>query len=146
MSRQTRSQAYQFKFAEVFITDEYLKSFANSSSLGSQLNPFQYDEKVFELEDRLKEKFWQIADSILTENQKVIIKLTCDGYTQMEIAKMLNVNQSSVCKCLSGNIDYSTGKPRIYGGLIKKLHKYVLADPEIKKILDEMNELREEVL
>lgn len=146
MSRQTRSQAYQFKFAEVFITDEYLKSFSNSSSLGSQLNPYQYDERIFELEDKLKEKFWQIAENILTENQKLIIKLTCDGYTQMEIAKMLNVNQSSVCKCLSGNIDYSTGTPRVYGGILKKLHKFVLADPEIKEILKEMAELREEVL
>ncbi len=146
MSRKTRSQAYQYKFAEIATTGEFLESFSNSSSLGSSLNPFFYNEKVLELEDKLKEKFWNLCESILTENQKSILKLTRDGYTQLEIAKILDINQSSICKCLYGNIDYSGGKPKVYGGVTKKLKKYISKNTEIKDLLNELLELREEIL
>mgnify|MGYP003478373584 FL=1 len=146
MSRKTRSQAYQYKFAEIATTGEFLESFSNSSSLGSSLNPFHYDEKVLELEDKLKEKIFLLCESILTENQKNIFKLTRSGLTQIEIAKKLNINQSSVTKCLYGNIDYTHGKPRVYGGCLQKIKKYISKNIEIQELLNELLELREEIL
>jgi predicted transcriptional regulator len=60
----------------------------------------------------------------------------------MEIAKMLNVNQSSITKSLNGNVDYKNGK-KIYGGARKKIKKIVENDEKIKEILSKMHELRE---
>jgi predicted transcriptional regulator len=61
----------------------------------------------------------------------------------MEIAKMLNVNQSSITKSLNGNVDYKNGK-RIYGGAKKKLNKITEKDDKIKEILAKMAEIRSE--
>jgi predicted transcriptional regulator len=72
-----------------------------------------------------------------------VIRLYADGYTQMEIAKMLNVNQSSITKSLNGNVDYKNGK-KVYGGARKKIRKIIELDDEIKQILQEMADLRDE--
>jgi hypothetical protein len=61
----------------------------------------------------------------------------------MEIAKMLNVNQSSITKSLNGNVDYKNGK-RIYGGAKKKINKIIQSDDKIISILQKMEELRNE--
>ena len=73
------------------------------------------------LEDELKEEFWRIADTFLTNRQREVIKHCADGYTQTEIAKLLNVNQSSITKSINGNVDYKNKKGKIiYGGTKKK--------------------------
>jgi len=61
----------------------------------------------------------------------------------MEIAKMLDVNQSSITKSLNGNVDYKNGK-KIYGGAKKKLNKIIQNDIKIKDILKRIQELRDE--
>ena len=68
-----------------------------------------------------------------------------DGYTQHEIANALGVNQSSVTKSISGNIDYKNGGVA-YGGSIKKLRKLIKNDPKIQEILKRIEDLTEEVL
>jgi len=144
-NKPVRSDKYQQIFHETYAGDEFLATFNNTQSLSGLLNPFEYNEEVLDLEDELKRKFWAIAELVLTENQKKIIKLKCDGYTQVEIAKILDLNQSSICKCIQGNVDYSVkGKPKIYGGAVKKLRKLVLKNTEIKELLDRINELKEE--
>ena len=69
--------------------------------------------------------------------------ITHSHNTQMEIAKILNVNQSSITKSLNGNVDYKNGK-RIYGGSSKRLRKIIDSDDKIKIILDKMSKIREE--
>jgi hypothetical protein len=59
----------------------------------------------------------------------------------MEIAKMLNVNQSSITKSLNGNVDYKNGKV-VYGGAKKKIRKILEHDDAIKEILVKMEEIR----
>jgi predicted transcriptional regulator len=71
-----------------------------------------------------------------------VIRLYADGYTQMEIAKMLDVNQSSITKSLNGNVDYKNGK-KVYGGARKKIRKIIESDEKIKSLLKQMNEIRE---
>jgi hypothetical protein len=61
----------------------------------------------------------------------------------MEIAKILQVNQSSITKSLNGNVDYKNGK-RIYGGCKKKINKIIENDDKIKEILSKMTALRDE--
>lgn len=120
-----------------------MEAFSNEDSICHRLNPFEYNEELLDLEDQLKVEFWRIVNTLLTPRQKEVIKLYADGYTQMEIAKMLNVNQSSITKSLNGNVDYKNGK-KVYGGAKKKINKIIENDDKIKEILTKMATLRNE--
>jgi len=120
-----------------------MEAFCNEDGIYNRLNPFGYNEDLIELEDQLKIEFWRVVNTLLTSRQREVIRLYADGYTQMEIAKMLNVNQSSITKSLNGNVDYKNGK-RIYGGARKKIRKIIELDDKIKDILAKMRAVRDE--
>jgi len=120
-----------------------MEAFCNEDGIYNRLNPFGYNEDLMELEDQLKVEFWRIVDTLLTPRQREVIRLYADGYTQMEIAKMLDVNQSSITKSLNGNVDYKNGK-KIYGGARKKIRKIIENDTRIKEILSQMRDIRDE--
>jgi len=141
--RQNRSDRYQYILLETACSNDMLESFCNEDSISARLNPYAYDEGLIELEEQLKKEFWRVVDTLLTPRQREVIRLYADGYTQMEIAKMLNVNQSSITKSLNGNVDYKNGK-KIYGGARKKIRKIIENDDKIKDILTKMRDLREE--
>lgn len=139
--RKSRSEAYQSLFAETVCSHDMMESFRNEDSLYKRLNPFEYSEELMELEDKLKIEFWRIVNTLLTSRQQEVIKLYADGYTQMEIAKKLSVNQSSITKSLNGNVDYKNKKV-VYGGTKKRLKKIIETDTKIKEILDKMSDIR----
>jgi DNA-binding CsgD family transcriptional regulator len=141
--RKNRSDKYQWILLETACSNEMLESFCNEDSISSRLNPFQYNENLIDLEDQLKKEFWRVVETLLTPRQRQVIRLYADGYTQMEIAKMLNVNQSSITKSLNGNVDYKNGK-KIYGGARKKIRKIIENDTKIKEILQKIAECRDE--
>lgn len=141
--RQNRSDRYQWVLLETVCSNEMMETFCNEDSIYNRLNPFEYNEKLIELEEQLKKEFWRVVDTLLTPRQREVIRLYADGYTQMEIAKMLNVNQSSITKSLNGNVDYKNGK-KIYGGARKKIRKIIENDEKIKEILQRMAEVRDE--
>ncbi len=141
--RQNRSDRYQWILLETVCSNDMMEAFPNEDSISARLNPFQYDEHLMDLEDQLKVEFWRVVDTLLTDRQREVIRLYADGYTQMEIAKMLNVNQSSITKSLNGNVDYKNGK-RVYGGARKKIRKIIESDEKIKEILQKIAEVREE--
>lgn len=140
--RKNRSDHYQHLLLETACSNEMMESFSESDSIYSRLNPFAYNEDLLDLEDQLKEQFWRIVNELLTPRQRAVLKLASEGYTQMEIAKKLKVNQSSITKSLNGNVDYKNGK-KVYGGSRKKILKIIENDPKIKEILEKMKELRE---
>lgn len=150
--RTNRSDRYQFLICESVYSNDMMSSFSNEDSITHRLNPFAYNEELLILEDQLKVEFWRIVNTLLTPRQKEVIRLYADGYTQMEIAKMLNVNQSSITKSLNGNVDYknkgkegkSSKNTTSYGGSLRKLKKITENDPKIKEILDRMAILRTE--
>ena len=141
--RQNRSDKYQYILLETVCSNDMMEAFCNEDSISARLNPFDYNEDLMELEDQLKTEFWRVVDTLLTDRQKEVIRLYADGYTQMEIAKMLNVNQSSITKSLNGNVDYKNGK-KIYGGARKKIRKIIENDDAIKDILNKMQAARDE--
>jgi predicted DNA-binding protein YlxM (UPF0122 family) len=121
-----------------------MEAFSNQDAIYNRLNPFAYNEDLMDLEDQLKIEFWRIVET-LTDRQKEVIRLYADGYTQMEIAKKLKVNQSSITKSLNGNVDYKDkSKKKIYGGASKRLRRIIDTDNRIKNILDRINEVRAE--
>jgi hypothetical protein len=150
--RPNRSDKYQYLLLETVCSHEQLETFSNEESFYKRLCPFEYNERIAELEDELKSEFWRVVEENLTERQKEVMKLVSAGKTQMEIAKQLNVNQSSITKSLNGNVDYSsnmTGKSgkkgaRIYGGSLRKLIKVVETDKKIQEILQKISDLRGE--
>ena len=147
--RSCRSDRYQEKFAECSVSSEMMESFQNDESISGRLaGGFAYDERVLELEDQLKEEFWRIVE-MLTERQRDVLKLYAEGLTQMEIAKILGVNQSSITKSINGNSSYSeTGNGKkhkvVYGGSQKRLSKIIETDDKINEILRLIQELRNE--
>lgn len=151
--RKTRSSAYQNLFCETSCPNEMLESFSNEESVYKRLNPFSYNDDIAELEEMLRKEFWRIVDTQLTERQKIVLKLAAQGSTQMEIAKILNVNQSSITKSLNGNVDYSkcdkknsdNNKNKVsYGGSKKRLRKLLSEDKKIQEILLKIADLRGE--
>lgn len=88
-----RSDSYQWVLIESACSPEMLAEFADSESISSKLNPFGYNEEFFDLQDRLKAAFWRIVNTQLTKRQREVIVLYTQGFTQIEIAKKLNVNQ-----------------------------------------------------
>lgn len=141
--RRNRSDSYQQLYAERIVPSEMLEAFPNEDGVFKRLNPFAYNDEIADLEDQLKKEFWRIVDTLLTPRQKQVIRLYADGYTQMEIARELKVNQSSVTKCLNGNTDYKNGT-KVYGGSKKKIRKIIENDEKIKEILKRISELRDE--
>lgn len=142
--RKNRSDKYQWVLLETVCSNDMMEAFCNEDSIYSRLTGgFVYDESLIELEEQLKKEFWRVVDTLLTPRQREVIRLYADGYTQMEIAKMLNVNQSSITKSLNGNVDYKNGK-KIYGGARKKIRKIIENDEKIKEILTKMAEVRDE--
>ncbi len=151
--RKNRSDAYQHLLVEIACSNEMLSAFSDDDSLHKKLNPFDYNEKINELQDELKKEVWILIEEHLTPRQKDVIRLFVDGYTQMEIAKILNVNQSSVTKSLNGNVDYKKGKDkngkdkaskRIYGGILRKVQKLIAENNKITEILNKISDIRDE--
>jgi DNA-binding NarL/FixJ family response regulator len=93
--RSNRSDKYQYLLLETVCSAEMMEAFCNEDSISARLNPFDYNEHLIDLQEQLKVEFWRVVNSQLTDRQRDVITLYAEGYTQMEIAKMLNVNQSS---------------------------------------------------
>ena len=130
---------------EVLCADTVWNNFTNQDAIDFALNPWKYDERVAVLEDQLKEEFWILAKATCTARQWECLTLYAQGYTQMEIAKILDVNQSSVTKSLHGNVDYKNGK-KVYGGMTKKLKRAISKSEKIQLILKQIQEIQEEKL
>ena len=139
--RKNRSDSYQWILVECPCSPEMLTEVADSEGIGAQLNPWGYNEELLELKDRLKVAFWRIVDTQLTDRQKEVIHLYAEGFTQTEIAKKLNVNQSSITKSINGNCDYRNGR-KVYGVARKKLKKIAEKDEEIQEILARMADIQ----
>jgi predicted transcriptional regulator len=140
--RPNRSDKYQGLYHETTYSNDMMEAFPNEDSISSRLNPFDYNDKLIELEEKLKKEFWRVVDTMLTPRQREVMHLYSEGLTQQEIAKLLGVNQSSITKSLNGNVDYKNGKT-IYGGTKKKLRKIIETDEKIKKILSKITEIKE---
>jgi predicted DNA-binding protein YlxM (UPF0122 family) len=148
---QTRSSKYQWIINELpYDLTEFANIFSNKHSLQGRLNSFQYNE-----ESTLKDQLWDLLYSLmkdnLTEFQFKVISLYLEGMTQLEIAKEVNCNQTSVCKTINGNKMYYTvnsGENRIVfgGGIVRKLKKLVAKDQRIQTLLNKIKDLEEEIL
>ncbi len=139
----TRSSGYQPVLLESPYSPEMLSEFSDSQGFITKLNPFAYSEELFELKDSLRKATWEIIDTQLTDRQKEVLHLCADGYTQIEVAKKLKVNQSSITKSLHGNCDYRNGRVS-YGGSIRRLKRLISKDTSIQELLKRIAELQDD--
>jgi DNA-binding CsgD family transcriptional regulator len=137
--KSNRSNGYQHLFAEQPYSNEMMAEFSEAQGLVENYKP-EDRELLLDLRDELRLEFWRLAKENLTERQFQVIELLAKGYTQIEIAKQLNVNQSSITKSVNGNCDYRNGK-KIYGGAKKKLRRLADKDPQIQEIITQIAEI-----
>jgi predicted DNA-binding protein YlxM (UPF0122 family) len=141
--RKNRSDKYQYVLLETVCSHEMLDSFSNEESIYFRLNPFDYNDRLMDLKERLKERLWELINEQLTPRQAEVIRLYIkEELTQMEIAKKLRVNQSSITKSLNGNVDYKNGK-KSYGGALRKIGKIAEADEEVNELLAKIREMQD---
>lgn len=135
------SELISHNYVEISIDPHLLNNFANEEGIGAFLEAYSCSDEFQELKNELLEEVINIIETCLTEKQKVIIKKAYfDGKTQMEIAKEINIDQSSVSKSLKGNLVYT--KKRRYGGSIKKIRKLCATNEKIQEILKKMRILQ----
>jgi len=137
--KSNRSNGYQFLFAEQPYSNEMMAEFSEAQGLTENYDP-EDRERLLDLREELHLEFWRLAKDSLTSRQLEVIQLLAQGYTQIEIAKQLNVNQSSITKSVNGNCDYRNGK-KIYGGAKKKLRRLADKDPDIQAIFAQIAEI-----
>lgn len=145
-----RSSFYQYILLEEPVDSGTITEFADLYNAGEVSLTAGQKEELFNLQDRLKEEFWRLVEEELTERQRDVLKMRSVGMTQVAIAKRLNVNQSSIVKSLSGNIDYRLEtingvvikKKKYYGGAFKKLKRLVSTDNIIQEILQKIEEIQ----
>jgi DNA-binding CsgD family transcriptional regulator len=130
-----RSDKYQHLIVEASCAPDMLAEFSDSRGLTGLINGANYDEELFELQEKLRVALWRIIKTKLTPRQCEVIELYSQGFTQIEIAKQLNVNQSSITKSINGNCDYRGDNKKIYGGAKKKLRRLADEDLEVQEIL-----------
>ena len=140
MGRKTnRSNGYQHLFAEQPYSNEMMAEFSEAQGLVENYNP-EDREQLLVLREELRLAFWALAREHLTARQYQVIELLAQGFTQIEIAKKLHVNQSSITKSVNGNCDYRNGR-KIYGGARKKLRRLSDKDPKIQEIIIQIAEI-----
>ena len=140
MGRKTnRSNGYQHLFAEQPYSNEMMAEFSEAQGLVENYNP-EDREQLLVLREELRLAFWALAKEHLTARQYQVIELLAQGFTQIEIAKKLHVNQSSITKSVNGNCDYRNGR-KIYGGARKKLRRLSDKDPKIQEIIVQIAEI-----
>lgn len=134
-----RSNGYQHLFAEQSYSHEMLSDFAESQGMNENYSPEDH-ELLLDLHEQLTEEFWKLVNEQLTPRQAQVLKLLAMGYTQIEIAKQLNVNQSSITKSVNGNCDYRNGR-RVYGGGKKRIRTLVKEHPVFQELFKKIGEI-----
>lgn len=135
-----KSDSVQYQYREVLIDPSILSSLSFLTTEGD-LTPDAKDE-ILELTEQLTFKIRDIIDNKLTKRQSEVVKLIFfEQKTQMEVAYLLGLCQTTIHKLIHGNLDYSNGGKR-YGGAVKKIRKLCQKDSEIQYIIDRMESLR----
>lgn len=142
--RKNRSDNYQYKIVEISVDPIALNDVPENSGLGFQLNLAKHSEEFQELRSRLFNRLIEIVDTHLTARQAQVVHLRLQGKTQTQIGEELGLVQSTICKTISGNLDYTNNGKR-YGGAIKKLKKVCSKDEEIREILEKLGSIKKDI-
>lgn len=128
-------------FIEFSIDPIMLNNYSNDDSFYSFIDSISSTDEFKKLKNDLLKEVMHIINTELTKKQKEIVKMTyIEGKTQNEIAGLVGRDQTSIHKCLSGNVDYTNNRKR-YGGALKKIKKICSKNKKIQEILNKIREL-----
>jgi DNA-binding CsgD family transcriptional regulator len=116
-----------------------MAEFSEAQGLVENYNP-EDREQLLVLREDLRLAFWALAKEHLTARQYQVIELLAQGFTQIEIAKKLHVNQSSITKSVNGNCDYRNGR-KVYGGVKRKMRRLADKDVKIQEIITQIADI-----
>lgn len=137
----SKSSSSQYLYREV-VVDPTILATVYLGDAKFHIHEVELKEEFKELQDSLSVAVMEVINTQLTERQReVMIKVYVEQRTQMEVADLLGVCQTTVHKIVSGNIDYSNGGRR-YGGALKKIRRLCEGNEEIKEILSRMEEIK----
>jgi DNA-binding CsgD family transcriptional regulator len=135
-----RSNGYQHLFAEQSYSNEMMAEFSEAQGLIENYTP-EDKEQLMTLREELRLAFWRLAKDNLTARQYQVLELLAKGNTQIEVSKILGVNQSSITKSVNGNCDYSNSKRKVYGGCKKRMRKLSEKDEQIQKLFAQIADI-----
>lgn len=140
----SKSDSVQFKYREL-VVDPHILSTVFLGKAHYSLADDTLMEELKTLQAELMDRIKDIIANRLTERQReVLTKTYFEQRTQMEVADLLGVCQTTVHKIIHGNIDYSNGGKR-YGGAIKKIKRICEEDVEIQEIVSKISDLQSEL-
>jgi DNA-binding CsgD family transcriptional regulator len=134
----TPSSHYQHKIVELQVQPHKLLNYSTAAGIGELLELNNTDPIIDGYKTQLLREIMILIHTKITEHQKTILLLTFDGYTQTEIANILGITQSAVCKAIVGNDDQYR-RVKKYGGAINKLKKLSSNSIPIQLILHNIN-------
>lgn len=139
MEKPNRADKYQYIICELVLPEKSWDLFKNKEDVSSQLR-----EELLALDDLLGIEYNKIINSVMTKRQAEVYKLCKEGNNQLEVAKILGCNQSSVYKALHGNDLLHNGQIKRYGGLLPKFRKAINKSDKILQIMKEIEPLYDE--
>lgn len=143
---QSRSDKYQANIIETCIDYKLFSHLPNEEKLfySNPLFAEDRDNKINRLEEikiELANKIYSIAEKTLTKKQYQVFTMCYrDGFNQMDAAKKLGQNQSTIHHVLYGNFSRRSGP---YGGCKKRVLKNL--DDETMALFSEMKRLQDEI-
>jgi DNA-binding CsgD family transcriptional regulator len=136
------AKSYQHIWKEGLAHDYFWAVLKNDQSIRYHFNPYEYNEQVHQLTDKLHERMYELVELHCTSQQIAVVKLIREGCNQQQAADLLGIGAMSVHQSLHGQKLKSGRK----GGLIKRMRNLVARDTECQSILAQIIELREERL
>jgi DNA-directed RNA polymerase specialized sigma24 family protein len=112
---------------------EQLIPFDESDGISHRFHfPFQIPEEIHHQNDKILQFLADLCNNNLTDAQFKILTLTVKGFTQTEIAKILQINQATVSKHLFGEKRANSN----WGGIKKKMNKLLKNNREYQDLLN----------
>lgn len=137
--RPWRSDKFQYKFAE----QPADLSWFSEQRLDSYEDMFtdHHSEYWKYLNDQAASRILDSMKLYLTKIQFDTVDLYSKGYTQQEIAKIRNKNQSTITKTIIGGQFYKNGKVRKSGGAAEIIRINLKKDNILRTILKDMDKI-----
>ena len=141
--RRPRSEKYQWRLLEknMDFTEGLPLSWDQSKGLYESISEID-KEALCTANDKAMEVMFKIVEGCMTPHQLKVMHSMKSGMTQMEASSALGFtgSNSTIVKCLKGNVDYNNGGKR-YGGVQKKIKVICLKSDEYRKTILELHKL-----
>ena len=135
-----RSAEYQYLYHE--ISSDFSSGgvaaqvYSNTQALHTNT---EASEEILDINEEITTILLALVKTTLTKRQLEVWELTAEGYTQCEIANILNINQSTISHVILGSQCY-TGQEK-KGGMFLRMRKELLVCEEFRLAVQKLHDL-----